>query len=450
MSEENFVNKALTPKNMLSVSYTLNNFTKQQNTACTNMNNHTNKTYSTLLNMEENFGINDSKQEIKKKNCFVLKKINLKESKNNYYSTALDNMLFDPAHFLNDTYQGNKVMFGKNHYFFHEMITNKELSDSFYPRQKKKRKTLNYNNSSNNTLLVNKKMILKTKSVKSSRIKDLDKFNSSESSRSYRPLGEQRTFSVSDNELKIIYKEVKDREINNKKTKIDYLFNQTGELGINQMLDLQEKILKKNNQKPKIRKKLLDKIMNRTFKEKNNILMNQLKEFLILKRKKIDKELTKFCVINNTSSLVNRNWIYNLRKNIMTKNEERKCISPPQKEIIYSNKDFFPNETNCNFKKIFYNKIPKIKINDNNEARKSRIFNETNLNSFRSLYIQGKNLLNQEIKLSKDLAGKKKKLIQYTFIPKEISSMLLAKSKSKDSVTTPRAIINSMKIHNLK
>ena len=216
------------------------------------------------------------------------------------------------------------------------------------------------------------------------------------------------------------------------------------------MLDLQEKILKKNNQKPKIRKKLLDKIMNRTFKEKNNILMNQLKEFLILKRKKIDKELTKFCVINNTSSLVNRNWIYNLRKNIMTKNEERKCISPPQKEIIYSNKDFFPNETNCNFKKIFYNKIPKIKINDNNEARKSRIFNETNLNSFRSLYIQGKNLLNQEIKLSKDLAGKKKKLIQYTFIPKEISSMLLAKSKSKDSVTTPRAIINSMKIHNLK
>ena len=100
--------------------------------------------------------------------------------------------------------------------------------------------------------------------------------------------------------------------------------------------------------------------------------------------------------------------------------------------------------------KKYFIKIPKIKINDNNEARKSRIFNETNLNSFRSLYIQGKNLLNQEIKLSKDLAGKKKKLIQYTFIPKEISSMLLAKSKSKDSVTTPRAIINSMKIHNLK
>jgi hypothetical protein len=291
-------------------------------------------------------------------------------------------------------------------------------------------------------------MIQKTKSLKSGRKKDMDKFNSSESSRSYRPLGDQRTFSVSDNELKTIYKEVKERETKNKKTKIDYLFNQTGAFGINQMLDLQEKILKKNIQKPKIRKKLIDKIMNKTFKEKNNILMNQMKEFLILKRKKIDKELTKFCVINNTSSLVNRNWIYNLRKNIMTKNEERKCISPHQKEIIYSNKDFFPNETN--FKKIFYNKIPKIKINNINEARKRVNFSETNLNSFRSLYIQGKNLLNQEIKLSKDLAGKKKKLIQYTFIPKEISSMLLAKSKSKDSVTTPRAIINSMKIHNLK
>ena len=442
MSEKPLISKALTPKNILNATFTLNNNTKQQNTAYTNMINTSNKTFSTYLNLYENAGINDSKQEPKKKKSFIIKKINLKESSNNYYSTAIQNMFLNPVHFLNDSYQGKKVMIGKNHTLFQDIISKHDLSDLVYPRQKKRKKTIN---SSNNSLIIMKKANPIKKSF-NAKYKD---FNSSESSRSYLPLGEQRTFSVSDNELKVIYKEIDETIQKNKTNKLDILLNQTGAISIGQMLDLQERILKKNNGKPKIRRKLIDKIMNKTFKEKNKILMNQMKDFLILKRKKLDKELTKYSLLNSTSNAVDRKWMYNLRKNVVTKNEERKCISPQQKEIIYYNKDFFPNEMNCDIKKKLFNKIYKIKLNSD-ESRKNRILNETNLNSFRSLYIQGKNLLSHEIKLSKDLVGKKKKLIQYTFIPKEISSMILAKSKSKDSATTPRAIINTMNIHNLK
>ena len=445
MSENILINKALTPKNILSMTFTLNNNTKQQNTAFTNMVNATNKTFSTYLNLNENGGTNDSRQEPKNKKSFIIKKINLKESSNNYYSTALQNIFHSPVHFLNDSYQGKKVLIGKNKHLFHDIITNKDLSELIYPRIKKRKKTIS---SSNNSLIIMKRGGQRKKSLKSSR-KDIDKFNSSESSRSYRPLGEQRTFSVSDNELKVMYKDVEENIKNNKNNIQDIILNQTGAISIGHMLDLQERILKKNKHKPQIRRKLIDKIMNKTFKEKKNILMNEMNDFLILKRKKLDKELTKFCLFHNTSNIANRNWMYNLRKNILNKNEERKCISPLQKEIIYYNKDFFPNELNFDMKKKLFNKIPKIKLN-NDDPKKNRILSDTNLNSFRSLYIQGKNLLSHEIKLSKDLVGKKKKLIQYTFIPKEISSMLLAKSKSKDSVMTPRAIVNTMNIHDVK
>ena len=76
--------------------------------------------------------------------------------------------------------------------------------------------------------------------------------------------------------------------------------------------------------------------------------------------------------------------------------------------------------------------------------------NETNLNSFHNLYIQGQNLLNCEIKLSKDLIGKKKKLLLYTFNPDEISSIMLAQSNSIDTATTPKAVFNTIENHNLK
>jgi hypothetical protein len=57
--------------------------------------------------------------------------------------------------------------------------------------------------------------------------------------------------------------------------------------------------------------------------------------------------------------------------------------------------------------------------------------------------------LEQEIKLSKELFGKKKKIINYSYGPEEISSILFTKSKSLKNINTPKAIINSIEIHNI-
>ena len=441
MSEENFVNKALTPKNMLSVSYTLNNFTKQQNTACTNMNNHTNKTYSTFLNMEENCGINDSKQEIKKKNCFVLKKINLKESKNNYYSKALKKMFFNPNHYLENYYDGRKIIIGKEHQYHKD---NKDSSELLI-RQNKKRKTINASkNNSKTSIIMLQRSARNEKSFSSNKFQELEKFTSGESSRSHLTRKDLIKFPVSDNELKLIYKEVAEREEKNKKKKINFFLNQTWGLGIGRMVDLQEKVLKVKKQKQKYNEKISNKIMNITFKERNNILMNEKKELLVLKTKPVDKELTKFSIFNKHLSNLTKNWLYNLRKD--EKKEEQKNLNSKYKELIYYNKDYNKDFTTFNVKnqirKKFFKRIKKDRIRKNNS--------DIDLNSFHSLYIQGKHLLNQEIKITKDLVGKKKKLLQYKFNPNEISSIFLARSNPIDTVTTPKSVINSMEIHKLK
>ena len=82
--------------------------------------------------------------------------------------------------------------------------------------------------------------------------------------------------------------------------------------------------------------------------------------------------------------------------------------------------------------------------------RKSISPDKDNINKkealYNSLYVKGKNLLEHEMKISKELIGKKKKIIHYFYPNEEISNVLLAKSKN---LNTPKAIINSIEIHNL-
>ena len=206
-------------------------------------------------------------------------------------------------------------------------------------------------------------------------------------------------------------------------------------MGVGLMLQLQEKILKIKN-------------------KRDRILMNEQKDVLIIKGKSFDKEINKFNLAHKNLDKIMKNWIYNLRKNQQEEKKEkkRKIFSP--KEIIYSNKNltFSRNKSDINIRKQLFKKISisnSINMNKEQKIKQKKINtnNSMSLNSAHNLFIQGKNLLNQEIKLSKELQGKKKKLFHYSFVPKEISSILLAKSISKENVTTPKAIINSMEIH---
>ena len=313
------------------------------------------------------------------------------------------------------------------------------------------------------TLNIFQKFIQKTKSLnfKLNKIKDKSGKTSflSETSRTIiapTSKNEVKDIPVSDNELKTIYKQIVEREEQNKKKKINYIspknfLNKTQEMGVGLMLQLQEKILKIKNKRDKMNQKIENKIINITSKDKDRILMNEQKDVLIIKGKSFDKEINKFNLAHKNLDKIMKNWIYNLRKN-QQEEKKRKIFSP--KEIIYSNKNltFSRNKSDINIRKQLFKKISisnSINMNKEQKVKQKKINtnNSMSLNSAHNLFIQGKNLLNQEIKLSKKLQGKKKKLFHYSFVPKEISSILLAKSISKENVTTPKAIINSMEIH---
>ena len=442
MSEKNSFTKILPFQNTNSASFTGLNFTKQQNTLSSNLNNN-NKTFSLLLNMEENNNKTDTNQEKNKKNTLIIKKINLNESKYNYYSKAMKTIFFSPKYYLQNYYKGKKVVVGENKQLFKDIKDNKDLLD--LQRLNIKNKSMNNKGTKNVpkfSVVMLKRAGGGSKSFLSSRLQDIDKFTTIESNRSHRTRKNLKKSTISDYELKLIYKEVRDREKFNKNKEIDFFMDETAGLGELKMLDLQEKILKIKNNGYKRRRDLLNKIINKTFRDKNNVLMDQKKQLLTLKTKKIDKELTTFSVFYNISDYETKNWAYNLRKK-----EEEKCFFTPQKkqnkEIIYYNSDLSTNSPVKEIKKIFYKKI-------NKEINKDRIRHnkiDADFNSFQSLNIKGEKLLDHEIKINSPLLGKAKKIFYYNYNKNEISPLLIAQSSPKEIVRTPRIVNNSFKIH---
>ena len=438
MSEINSFSKNLPFQKTNNISITGVNFLKRQNTLSTNLNNN----FSLLLNTEENNNKTDiNKLEVKKNTLFV-KKINLKESKYNYFSKVMKNIFLKPKYYLENYYKGKRIIIGKKKDIIKDLKINKELLD--FKRKNNKRKPFTSKGGKSLpkfSIVQLKKANGSSKSFLSSKLRDTDKITT-ESNRSNKNKKDLRKTSISDYELKLIYKEVRDREKFNKNKEIDFFMDETAGLRELKMLDLQEKILKIKNNGYKRRRDLLNKIINKTFRDKNNVLMDQKKQLLTLKTKKIDKELTTFSVFYNISDYETKNWAYNLRKK-----EEEKCFFTPQKkqnkEIIYYNSDLSTNSPVKEIKKIFYKKI-------NKEIKKDGIRNnkiDADFNSFQSLNIKGKKLLDHEIKINSPLLGKAKKIFYYNYNKNEISPLLIAQSSPKEIVRTPRIVNNSFKLH---
>ena len=132
-----------------------------------------------------------------------------------------------------------------------------------------------------------------------------------------------------------------------------------------------------------------------------------------------------------------KNWVFSFRKN---KDEEKQSELCSPEEFIYNNKN---NEDVSFLNKDKHNNIRKLILQKNNISYKKNDINESNnsnLSLFHNLFIQGKNLLKQEINLSKELYEKKN-------TPDEVSSMLAAKSSSAKKNLNPKSVINSMEIH---
>lgn len=450
-----------------------------------------------------------------KKPIFLkVKKINLKDKNNDYYKKAIKKIFNDVNKYLDNTYNGKKIIIGK------ECTSKgiKELGDYInYINRKniKKRRTLRNSELKSNLSCSSKN----TKKKESNIYAELMKNNSTEIMKKMNNTNMNINMSMnlnkfvkkdyikksplSDYELRKIFSEGKERERkninpnlffsqsnemeNNKKANntnnlnkdINH-FKRTNRLisnmnvermNINSMLKLQEKILNNIIYKKKLNKKLINKLMCSTFKEKSKLLMNNKKELIIIKNKKINAELNKLRELNKENAI--NNWLSEFRQ---INNKENKIINEYKKEVIYSNNNFNESididekDNNGNYTERYDKDIFKItrnnlfnKYKDKNDniiydynnkkdsiSADNRQNKNNNLNFYYNLYIKGKNLLEHESKISKELFGKKKRIIHYSYGADETSNIIFSKSKSSNNIYTPKAIINSIEIHNFR
>ena len=434
MSANNLKLNNITQKKSNNVSFSSYNFKEQSNNSLNkNNNNYNNKTKT----VEDHTNLNLSLH--KNNSCLFLKKINLNEKNNRYYNKALENLYYNPKNFFDEKYEEKEVIFGKKD------RNNKGIKEiyEYYSRIKKRKQGMNKNDIK--SLSVSEKSLTKSRSnnLLNKQKSFLDETITNKTLIPTNSRKETKNYPISDNELKLIYKDFTEREEKNKNSSLKLkspkkLLNTTQKININNILDLQEKILNEKNDENKINEININKIIKNTLKDRNRILMNQQKNLLIIKGRTLNKELIKFNSNNPSFNDIMKNWIYGFRKN---KNEEKKSKINSPKEIICNNKD---NENNAsqNIRKLI---LQKNEINDKKDNINYNI--NSSLSSFHNLYIQGKNLLKQEIKLSKDLIGKKKKMYRYYFTPDEVSNILVAESYSVEKIYSPIAVINSMEVH---
>ena len=445
MKENNLILSNISPKKLNNFSFKGYHFINQLNNSLNQNNNVLNKTISEKEKSNLNISLT------KNKSCLFLKKINLKEKKNNYYIKALENLFYNPINYLNNKYEEKEVIIGKKN---KKNIGIKEIYEYYNNIQNKRRKS--YSNKSDlKSSSVFQKSLSKSRSTNLLN-KQQSFLDETTINKTFIPsnIRETKNYPLSDNDLKLIYKELLEREKKNKNKikKINSpknILNKTCIIGINNMLNLQEKILKRRNKRSKMEQMISDKIKNSTLKERSEILMNQKKDFLIIKGKTLDKELTKFNTDNLNLNDIMKNWIYTFRKN-QNEEDKNKIFSP--QEFIYYTKDnnSFQNRSNHNsIRKLFLQKNIINNKNDINNNINDNNNSNYDLSAAHNLYIQGKNLLKQEINLSRDLFGKKKKIYRYYFAPNEVSSLLVAKSYTVEKNYSPKAVINSMEVHKL-
>lgn len=442
MSQKNLIlNNIFSPKGANNLSFSGYNLIKQSNKSLNQTNLDLNK--STSEKDRTNINLNIPMIKNNNKSLLFLKKLNIKDNKNKYYIKALNNLFYNPKHFLNDKYEGKDVIIGKKN---SKNKGIKELYEYYFLQNKIKKSASNKNELK--SLNIFQKTLIKTKNKQQQSFLDETITN-----KTFLPMNvskDAKNYPVSDNELKLIYKEMTEREKKNRIKNIKLfsspkkLLNQTQRIGIERMLNLQEKILDIKDKRNQINQIISDKIISCTFKARNKILMNQKKNLIILKGKNLDSELTKFKSNTINFNDIMKNWIYKFRK---YENEENKNKMHTPQEYIYNNNgdNSFQCEKKNNIRKLFLKNNFLNELNDDNNNSN----NDLNSSNNKLLCIEGKNLLKEEIKISKELFGKKKKIYKYYFSPSEISPLFLARSYSIDKIKGPKTVMNSMEVHKL-
>ena len=309
-------------------------------------------------------------------------------------------------------------------------------------------------------------------------------------------------------------KDNKKKELNNKdKENTNKNINKNiGKSTINKeiksRLNLQEKILNKYKFTNKENQKLINKILKHTSKNNNDILlMNQIDDYRY-KMEKIDedKRMNQDSIYNNTiywlSSLGNysNNKIKKGEEGKMTNNSNNSTFpsiysymrktNNNSKEAIYDNYinnfqySFGSNSTlYCDLESSIpplYAFILSDNLKNNEKIRNTHIdnnyylnnknnsfinyklkknisvpslnnqFNIKEKNNIKDLNVEGKRLIDLEIEMSKNLEGKKKRLIKANYNDDETDTKTFAYSTVSDIFNFPKAVKNALELHSNK
>ena len=418
------------------------------------------------------------------KHSLFLKKINLKERKNKYYIEGVYKLFNDENVFLENIYKGRKIVIGKSrnkssinshlNYRKHNK-TNTKKGNLVNPKSKMSssnilNNTRSFNQYNNNTFISDSAMQGSKGRKMAMFVKKNDNY-------------------ITDDELKNIYQECNNREKKGfkkavlklkNKSFVYHKYNKSPEdKEINNILNLQSSILNKYKLRNNETNKMVNKLLNNTSKRRyNKLLINQINDYR-LKKEKIDEEDINYIIKKNPNFKNNKikevekklQWLSSLREyQIDSKNNMNRCMSSKNKDLtsyysfdkrdilydlcgkihplyaqitpkIYKDKEKIRDTLN----EIINQKI--LQINKNPNINKTLIGNKNRLNLYNGLNIKGTKLINFEIELSKELEGKKKKIIQFPYRDEEITTKFFAKSYSHNNFYAPKSVKNAVELH---
>jgi hypothetical protein len=436
-----------------------------------------------------NYDINSEKKDNSNKHSLFLKKINLKENKNKYYKECVYKLFNDENVFLENLYKGKKIIIGKSR-------NKSNISNHHHIRLKTRRFTkkalIKSLNSINNT---------KTNVVN-------DSANQSNKGRKTIFVGKKNDKFITDDELKKIYQEciIRENENNLQLSTIKSKYsknksfingdniNISSENEVNNILNLQSTVLNNFKLWNMEENKMIDRLLKNTSKKKEKLLMNQINDYR-LKKEKIE-EMDKNKIISSNPNYKNfkevnkkLQWCTSLRdyhNKLEVNNEKNRMLSSNSKQGFLSpNKNFYSFDKrdvvfdlSGHIKPLFAQITPKtykenekirdtlndLKIqkkagiennidypitNRNSIKRQKSFFNNKGIkgNLFKGLNIRGKKLINFEIELSKDLEGKKKRIVHFPYKEEEITNKIFAKSYSVNNFYIPKSLKNTVELH---
>ena len=480
----------------------------------------------------------------KENHLLILHKINIKDKKYKFYRKGVKDIFNDENLFLNDKYMNNRVIVGRN--------KSSKFKPKYISNLHSKKNLGSFNkfryylaSSIKNNLLGKNKRNELSKSIKRKNLIDKNLINTydypdnnnysicSSNSRcdnlrkSLNIFGKRSSIFftgqnlISDHELKMVYQQFLEREKDNKKKELNNKDKENTNKNINKnigkstinkeiksRLNLQEKILNKYKFSNKENQKLINKILKRTSKNNNDILlMNQIDDYRY-KMEKIDedKRMNQDSIYNNTiywlSSLGNysNNKIKKGEEGKMTNNSNNSTFpsiysymrktNNNSKEAIYDNYinnfqySFGSNSTlYCDLESSIpplYAFILSDNLKNNEKIRNTHIdnnyylnnknnsfinyklkknisvpslnnqFNTKEKNNIKDLNVEGKRLIDLEIEMSKNLEGKKKRLIKANYNDDETDTKTFAYSTVSDIFNFPKAVKNALELHSNK